>query len=383
MRILSFGNCPLDPRFGSGKTRLAWSEGLRACGHTVETRDAPALLTPFARRLGFRLGLAWAGRRDVGALDLSRYDVVEFYGAEFWWATDWLSRRAPRPLILAHTDGLELLAGDRLAAAGLVSRGRLERWFPMFDLAKRSRRAFTRADRFIALCRRDIEYAIQHGLLAASRMALVPPGLDTVFLGRSWTDARDNVVVFFGSSAERKGVHHLGAVANRFLAEHPDWRLLILGAAGQGEAFRAVMASEIWPRVEVAPHLSVEAVIQRLERAKILFSPSEYEGFGLAVAETMACGCAAVVTPTGYAAELLDGTEAIVCEFGDRAAMLRALTALADDDTRRACLAQAGQQRVQELSWAKSVPKYERILATWVAEWTDAASRGSREDRVG
>ena len=369
MRILSFGNSPLDPRFGSGKTRLAWSQGLRALGHDVETRDPASLLTPWSRRLGFRLGLAWAARRAMARADLARVDVVEFCGAEFWWATRWLAGRRRRPMILAHTDGLELLASERLAAAGRASRGQLERWLPGLDLERRSRQAFTRADRFAALCQLDVKYVVDRGLFAPAHAALASPGLDAIFLGRPWQPEREDVLVFFGSSSARKGVHHLGAVAGRFLADHPAWRLLVLGAPGQAEQFRSGFDPAVWPRVEVAPKLAVGEVVARLERAKVLYSPSEYEGFGLAVAEAMACGCAAVVTPTGFGAELADGTEALGCAFGDRAAMLRALATLADDEAVRRRIAQAGWARVQSLSWPDSVRRFERTLAGWLNDW--------------
>ena len=115
MRILALSNCLLDHASGSGRTRLAWADGLRALGHEVTTVESIELLggsegAPAGRRLRMVRG-AWRWLRRHRP---RRYDVVEFYGAEFWLATWWLSRQPERPLLVAHTDGLEMLAEERL-----------------------------------------------------------------------------------------------------------------------------------------------------------------------------------------------------------------------------------------------------------------------------
>ena len=112
MKILLFSNAPLDPKTGSGLTRLAWSAGLRARGHDVRTVETDELLGGARNHVrGRRARIGWNCWRWLQAHDLSGFDLIEFYGAEFWLAT-WrmAARRGPRPLMVAHTDGLELLA---------------------------------------------------------------------------------------------------------------------------------------------------------------------------------------------------------------------------------------------------------------------------------
>ncbi len=106
----------------------------------------------------------------------------------------------------------------------------------------------------------------------------------------------------------------------------------------------------------------------RLARAKIFFVPSEYEGFGLALAEAMACGCAVVTTPTGYGAELRDGEEGLLCPFEDSGAMRAALARLLDDDALRTRIAGAGWRKVQGLRWESSVRKLETTYRRWLDE---------------
>lgn len=368
MRILSLGNCPLDPTLGSGKTRLARAAGLRALGHKVETLEPATLLTPTARRLGVRLGLAWAARRAIARVDLARYDLVEFLGEEFWWATRWLQGQPRRPLIVAHTDGLELLAHERLAQAGLESPGRLERWVPFFDLKRRSAQAFTRADRFVAVCQLDVAFVVKRGLFAPSHAVAIENGIDPKFLSRPFASERENTLVFFGSWTQRKGIAHLAPVIGQVLSQLPGWRFRVIGASGSEAAIRAAFESGLQSRIDVAPKLSVDEIFRQLGRAKILFFPSEYEGFGLATAEAMGCGCAAVVTPTGLGGDLAHGTDAWVCPFGDRRAMVDALLTLARDDARREALARAGRARVQTFTWERAIARIDATYQQWLDE---------------
>lgn len=371
MRVLSLSNCPLDPCLGSGKTRLARTGGLRQRGHRVEAWDTDFLLRPSVRRLGFRLGLAWSARRALAKADLTSFDLVEFCGAEFWWATRWLATQHPRPLIVAHSDGLELLANLRLAAAGQKTRGRIETWLPFCDLERCSAQAFTRADRFAGLCRLDVEHIVHHRVFSPDHATVIPPGLDAAFLGRLFVGARENTVVFLGSWTARKGIAHLVPVITRFLTTHPEWRFVLIGCSSSSESIRAVFSGEIASRIQIAPRLSVDDVIRQLERAKILFFPSEYEGFGLATAEAMACGCAAVLTPTGLGGDLRPNQEALICDFGDEAAMLKALTDLAANESQREAIARAGWASVQRLDWNRSI---ERLESTYL-DWTNSTRR--------
>ena len=370
MRILSFGNCPMDPTLGSGKTRLARSEGLRAKGHQVETWDSPRLFQRWAGRLGVRLGLACSARRVIAGRNLRDYDLIEFFGIEFWWATRWVRQQRRHPLIVAHTDGLELLAYERLAGAARsasapAASGKLERWLP-FDYAHCATQAFSRAERFAALCQLDVDFVVRRGLFAAAHTQTIPPGLDPEYLGRAYVETRENVVAFFGSWTDSKGIEHLTPVLRRFLGANPAWRFSVIGAPSAAAAVHAAFGAELAGRVEVAPKLPVAEIARRLDRVKILIAPSEYEGFGLATAEAMGCGCAAIVTPTGFAGELQPGLEAMVCDFGDRHAMEHALGELARSDARREAVGRAGWARVQRLRWADAIELLEKTYQRWL-----------------
>lgn len=385
MNILAFSNCPLDPMLGSGKTRLAWSAGLCARGHQVRVLDSVELLgaEETSRRAGgHRWRLASRAWRWLSALPPAAWreiDLVEFYGAEFWLPMWWAGgRNTPRPLLVAHTDGLEPLATVRLRAGGAEDSQPLWRTWASEGC---SRLAFTRADALVVGCEADRRFALDRGLVRdAGRAVTVAPGLDEEFLraandgdggGEAGAASREQRVAFLGSWIPRKGIRHLVAVMDGLMRERPGLRLSVGGMGPRisaGELLEA-FAPDLRARVDVLPAgAPTVTCVEMLSRARVFFFPSEYEGFGLALAEAMACGCAAVTTPTGLGADLRDGEEALVCPFGDRARMRAAIARLLDDETLRARLAAAGRRRVRELRWDGAVRRLEATYERWLAE---------------
>lgn len=373
MNVLAFSNCALDPALGSGQTRRAWSEGLRSRGHRVEVIDSDALLGPDRHRpRGRRRRLAWRAWRELRARDLRGVDLVEFFGAEFALPTAWLSRRprGDRPLLVAHTDGLESLAAERLREPGAP---RFRRWRHdvngwLTDLA------FTRADAFVTGCEADRTFAAARGFFAPERMAVIPPGLAEPFLGAAeepvddHDEPRPEEVAFFGSWIPRKGTATLIAVMADLLASRPGLRLTLLGTGGEAARIAGEFPEGVRSRVSVHPRLDPAAAVTALRRARVFLFPSEYEGFGLALAEAMACGCVPVTTPTGLGAELRHGGEALVCPFGDVAGMRAAVERLLDDKPLRARLGAAGQARARTLRWAESVRRLEEVYQGWLRD---------------
>jgi glycosyltransferase involved in cell wall biosynthesis len=381
MQILSLTNCPLDARLGSGKTVIQFSEGLRRLGHTVDVLapDQCELWPGVRRAKQLRQGLGALGA-VAGAMRRRHYDLIEFYGAEFWPVALKLSRRARRPLMVAHTNGLELLhyERERRFAGGpgfkaSISRAAHE---PLL------RTSFACTDGFVALCEADRQYVMGKGLYAPPMTAVVEPGLDDEFrtaLDRS-TAAREARVCFTGSWLPRKGVATLVAVMSRVLRAHPDARFEVFGAHENRAQAAASFPADVRPRVTVHPELSRSELASRLQTGRVFIFPSEYEGFGLGLAEAMACGLAAVTTPTGFGASLTPGTDAIVCGFGEVECLATGVLRLLSDETLRSRLASNGRTRVRGLTWESSAVQLASVYASWVAGGP-ATVTGSHVDR--
>jgi glycosyltransferase involved in cell wall biosynthesis len=375
MKILSLSTCPLDPLLGSGKTRLRWSEGLRELGHRVEMAEPNDYETWHGMRRALRFRQAWGACGFVKRkLEASSYDAIEFFGGEFGLVTWQLSKLKERPLIVAHTDGLELLASERERAynppRSLASNA--HSWYSNQTHERLSHAAFVYADAFVTGCELDREYVIEHGIFKPERTAVIEPGLDDEYLTRPFIEKKEHRVAYTGSWIKRKGIDKLTAVMNEVLIHDRELGFDIY-SGGDCEAVVACFPASLRDRIVVHGRLSNEQLAEAMSRAKVFFFPSQYEGFGMSLGEAMACSCAAVTTPTGFGAELRDGVEAIVCGFDDVEAMKSGVLRLLSDEQERVSIARAGWERVRTLRWDSNIRKLEATYERWVAEWHEVA----------
>ncbi|WP_218079982.1 glycosyltransferase family 4 protein [Anthocerotibacter panamensis] len=370
MYILAFTNSPLDPRSGSGKTVLNYTGGLRSLGHTVEVSEPKDYEWWRSLRRASKVRLAGGAWSLIHAkLKAQPVDLMEFYGDEFGPSIWQLSQRPRRPFLVAHTNGLEMLATARersYTPAPLAPLGRL-----YHDLVEKSHDwfstlAFASADAFVALCELDRKHVLNLGYYPEEWTAVVEPGLDPEYLAVPWRGEREERIVFTGSWIARKGVDTLIPVMTGLLSERPQLQFSIYGAGTPPAVVLSAFPAELHPRIQVFPRLPEKDLADGLARAQVFFFPTQYEGFGIALAEAMACGCAAVTTRTGFGAELRDGEEALLCDFEDAPAMTSALTRLLDDYTLRQRIAQGGWQRTRSLTWEANIRKLEALYRQWV-----------------
>ena len=367
--VLSLGNCPLDPSLGSGKSRLRWAAGLRANGFSVDTLDSVAL-TQGMPRIGTRFRLA------LGALlkpKTANYDLVECAGGEFGWLARRLGPTSPRPLIVARTDGFELLNTHRAAQTG-------EKLSLKHKLTKPLHRrldwwSFRYADAFVALCGTDVRFAQEQGLFKKTNAATINAGVDAEYLGIPFQAVKEHRVIYFGTWSQRKAPDRIVRVMSQVLGSDERATFEVLGASGAKAEIMAAFPEAQRGRITVHPKLPSSAVAATLLKAKVMFFPSHYEGFGMATSEAMGCSCAAVVTPTGFGADLRDGEDALVRDFDDEAGMVRNILALLSDDALRVKISRAGWERVQQLSWENQGRQLAETYAHWLDAWDASAGR--------
>jgi glycosyltransferase involved in cell wall biosynthesis len=376
MRILSFSTCPLDPLLGSGKTRLRWSTGLRELGHSVDMVEPKAYETWHGMRRALRFRQAWGACDFVKEkLQDGKYDLIEFFGGEFGLVTWQLSKQPDRPLIIAHTDGVELLASEREQAYNppVNIKGHLRAWFASQTHERLSRAAFVYADAFVTGCELDRRYVLEHQIYVPERTAVVEPGLDKEYLEMPFTLQKENRIAYTGSWIPRKATDKLTAVMTRVMERHESLYFDLYGTGGNRETILAGFPAALHKRIVVHGRIANSVLAENLAKAKVFFFPTQYEGFGMALAEAMACSCAAVTTRTGFGAELRDGEEALLCDFNDAEVMERAVLKLLDNEELCGRIARNGWQRVQALSWEANIRKLESIYSRWLSEFQHGA----------
>ncbi|WP_106849577.1 glycosyltransferase family 1 protein [Blastococcus sp. Marseille-P5729] len=231
------------------------------------------------------------------------------------------------------------------------------------------------ADRCITPSRATRDEIIRYTGADASRFDVVHLGVDQT-LFRTPTDEQVAAVrrrlgvdgpyiAFLGTIEPRKNIPAL--IEAYVQVARPDWCLVLGGGVGWGEDIdRLVAGLPDGVRVIRAGYLPADELAGFLGGARIVAYPSLGEGFGLPVAEAMACG-SPVLTTRRLALPEVGGDAAYYVDTEARS-IAAGLAALMADDGLGRRLVDLGYAQAAKFTWAKAaeahIACYERAVAS-------------------
>ena len=199
----------------------------------------------------------------------------------------------------------------------------------------------------------------------ATRLASVVPGTDPAprGLGSGGDTCR---ILSIGTLIPRKG-HELllRALARLF---DLDWHLTIAGGAPDpvhAASLRNLAEDlKIAQRVDFVGVATGEALEALWRGADVFALATEYEGYGMAIAEALKRGLPVAITKGGAAGALVPVEAGVVCEVGDLVTYSKALRRVIFDVELRAEMAQAAWEAGQKLpDWAAQGQDFADALA--------------------
>jgi glycosyltransferase involved in cell wall biosynthesis len=197
------------------------------------------------------------------------------------------------------------------------------RWFRI--MAQRTLNGFLKAAHVICVSAFTRANVLRHGLFPPERLSVIHPGADPVFFSAPDPSAEassvlgsagSNYLLHVGSTIRRKRIDLLLRIFGIVSRELPDFRLVRVG--GPLTSDQALLASRLGldDKIIHAPSLTKAQVAGLYRNAALVLQTSDAEGFGLPVAEALACGCPVVSSDIAPLREA-GGVAAEYCPVGE------------------------------------------------------------------
>ena len=212
-----------------------------------------------------------------------------------------------------------------------------------------------RADRFIAVSRYTADDLVRRTGVPASKIDVVYHGLDPLFSApphrRNGAGSSPPYVLAVGGVSPRKNTRRLIDAFVRWRGRgghRSHYRLLITGTSLDRDF--ATNGAQLPEGVTLLGYVQKAELPGLYAGAAAFLYPGIYEGFGLPIIESMACGTPVVTSRTGAAPEIAGGAAILVDPFDVEsiAGGLEQVTTGAEADRLR----ELGQQRIQYFDWS-------------------------------
>jgi glycosyltransferase involved in cell wall biosynthesis len=340
---------------------------------------SPTLLRP---------AFAWPG---ADGQEAAAPPTIQRIAHRFWSYPRWLRRQAAadvyhivdhsyahlahelpagRVVVTCHdTDAFQMLMPRRdagIPAAGARPSG-LPRW-----LVNRIAGGLRRAACVVCDSEATRSELVAGGLVAEPRTQVVPIGVhpDCSAEPRGDADAAaarltgergSSDLLHVGSTIPRKRIDVLLEILAIVAKTRPDTRLWRVGGPFTAEQSRRARELGVDGRIVVLPFVSRAVLAALYRRASLVLLPSEREGFGLPVIESMACGTPIVCSDLEVLREV-GGEAADYCPIADSEAWARRIDDLLSERDRDAGRWRSRQAAAIARSSAFSWPRYAEAM---------------------
>lgn len=226
-------------------------------------------------------------------------------------------------------------------------------------------RAVSADARFVAVSENSRRDFIQHYRLDPARVEVIHCGIDlSVFkpaseLRRSSVRQRhglpDKYFLYVGSIEPRKNLRTLLKAMKGYSGEEV---LVVVGASGWLNDDIKKLMSAAGSRVKVLGYVPLEDLPALYSMAAAFVYPSLYEGFGLPVAEAMACGAPVITSNNSSLAEIAVDAGVLLDEPGNDSELREQLLRVAQDTAYADDLRRRGRERAYEFRLERQVERH-------------------------
>jgi glycosyltransferase involved in cell wall biosynthesis len=254
------------------------------------------------------------------------------------------------------------------------------RWFKA--MSQRILRGFRQAAHVICNSNATRDQLLRYNLFPSERITVIHSGVHPAFaalpdaaadaeaVGLLQTSSPGDIrLLSVGSTIARKRIDVLLRVFASVLKGFPTARLVRVGGPFTDAQVRLARELGVEESILVLPFIGRDVLAAIYRRVTLLLQTSEAEGFGMPLAEAMACGCPVVASDLTVLREI-GGTVCVYCPMGDidhwTSAVAGVLRENAEQDGGGEFRRQQALAQVARYSWAENarqtVKIYEAVL---------------------
>jgi glycosyltransferase involved in cell wall biosynthesis len=297
---------------------------------------------------------------DASARSRCGHDVLAGIPDDSFVVVDGLALRNRAEVFHPHTARLRLVALVHLPQGCDPTLAPEER----LDAAATESALLQRFAMVIVTGRVSVAAVARYGV-AANRVVLVEPGTDPAPVATGSAGDAVNVLCVATVNATKGHARLIQALAG---IRHLPWHLTCAGSLTRDletatRVSQMIAADGLEDRVTLTGELKDAALDRCYGQADLFALATQFETYGMAVAEALAHGVPVVSTRTGAIEELVGTQAGIVVEPGDDSAFAAALhTVIGDSECRHRMRAGAIRARARLRTWDAAAQEFATVL---------------------
>lgn len=176
--------------------------------------------------------------------------------------------------------------------------------------------------------------------------------------------------VYLGRLHVAKGIFDTVDIWSKVVRERPDARLVLIGAGPENirsELKKKIKRKNLQKNIKVLGYLSQNEVYDHLKSAKVFLFTDHEAGWGLAIAEAMACRLPVVGYDIGILGDIYKRGFRVV-ELGDTLSFAKEILDLLENPRQKNKLAQLASWEARGFDWRKTTEKFTKIIEPFIKQ---------------
>lgn len=236
---------------------------------------------------------------------------------------------------------------------------RLYRRIFAYILAKTSVRVYTVSE----FSKKDI---IDRYKIKEDKVKVIYNGLDEIFINNDLNIKKEKYILSFGSNEPRKNTELMIKAYKKFLDNYPelsDYRLVLYGFRGYKKSPLKNLINElnINDNVVIYEYISDKELINLYKQAKVFCFLSSFEGFGLPIIESMACGTPVIALNNSSIPEIVNEA-GILLESKEANEIAEEIRNLLINEETYSKYIDLGYENIKLFNWKKTVKNLEKDM---------------------